>query len=148
MDADVVALTNKFFTAMYGSEAQNMENYFGEWRTLSTYQLEELKFPTYVSSGKINDAQFFPKSVLGGWLDDLYAIQDRLIAAGEMQAAYHVRVEMLFPLYMTVQYWGDKLVESDLLRYKSDYYNYINEIGVTNHHEHATIDVLWNQWGM
>lgn len=148
VDADLVALTNKFFTAMYGSEAHNMENYFGQWRTLSTHQLEELRFPTYVSSEKVNNSQFFPKSLLAGWLDNLYAIQDRLLAAGETQAAYHVRIEMLFPLYMTVQHWGDKLVENELRKYKNDYYNYVNEIGITNHHEHATIDVLWNQWGM
>lgn len=148
VDVDVVALTNKFFTAMYGSEAKNMQKYFGKWRTLSIHQLEELNFPTYVSSGKVNDAQFFPKSLLVGWLDDLYAIQERLIASGETQAAYHVRIEMLFPLYMVVQYYGDTLVESDLTKYKTDYYNYVNEIGVTNHEEHATVDSLWKQWGM
>ena len=125
-----------------------MQKYFSEWRTFSTYQLEELKYPTYVSSLKINDPQFFPKSVLVGWLDDLYAIQERLMNSGELKAAYNVRIEMLFPLYMTVQYWKDTLVESELLKYKTDYYNYANEIGITNHEEHAEINQLWKSWGM
>ena len=148
VDVDISALTDKFFAAMYGSEAKNVQKYFGEWRTFSTYQLEELKYPTYVSSLKVNDPQFFPKSVLVGWLNDLYAIQERLIQSGEQQASYNVRIEMLFPLYMTVQYWKDTIVESDLLKYKTDYYNYANEIGITNHEEHATIDQLWKNWGM
>ena len=148
VDVDISALSEKFFAAMYGSEAKNMQKYFSEWRTFSTYQLEELKYPTYVSSLKINDPQFFPKSVLVGWLDDLYAIQERLMNSGELKAAYNVRIEMLFPLYMTVQYWKDTLVESELLKYKTDYYNYANEIGITNHEEHAEINQLWKSWGM
>ena len=64
VEVDISALTDKFFAAMYGSEAENMQKYFGEWRTFSTYQLEELKYPTYVSSYKVNEPAFFPKSLL------------------------------------------------------------------------------------
>jgi len=148
VNVDVAELTDKFFAAMYGSEAKTVQQYFGEWRTLSTYQLEELSFPTYVSSGAVNDAKFFPKNMLVGWIEDLSAAQERLLALGETQAAFHVRVEMLFPLYMTIQYYGDTLNETTLNRYKTDYYNYVNEIGITNHKEHSTVSELWKSWGM
>ena len=118
--------------AMYGIEAKNMRNFFEEWRVLSKMQFDmgASGRPTKNYSAKAGNQQYWPKSLLVKWIDDLYGMIERLENAGDFESAHRVKIEAIFPLYITLIQWQEELQESVRLQYALDLKAFTNEVGI------------------
>ena len=139
VNADVSALTEKFFNAMYGSESAAMRSVFDEMRLNARYQLEELGYKWDINDGSNLQSAYWRKNLLLKWLDELYAINDRLTANGETEEAKAVRLETLTPLHIVTELFGDSLTAEKQKKYRTDLYNYSLESGMNRLHENSDI---------
>ena len=153
VDADMNELIDKFFAAMYGIEATNMRNFFNEWRALSIIQFENgmSARPMDKLVGEPGQGHLWPKNLFADWINDLYAMIDRLEKTGDSQSAYHVRIEACFPLFTMVMQWKSELQEDEWLKYALDLKAFVTEAGIATTDEVGagqTAKQLWELLGI
>lgn len=153
VDADMNELIDKFFAAMYGIEATTMRNFFNEWRALSIIQFENgmSARPMDKLVGEPGQGHLWPKNLFADWINDLYAMIDRLEKTGDSQSAYHVRIEACFPLFTMVMQWKSELQEDEWLKYALDLKAFVTEAGIATTDEVGagqTAKQLWELLGI
>ncbi len=152
VEEDMDALIEKFHKAMYGIEATNMLNFFEEWRVLSQWQFSQGASgrPTQNRSAKLENVHLWPKNLLVDWVEDLYGMIDRLERTGDTDAAHRVKIEAIFPLYMTLTMFKEDLQESVMRQYALDLKAFTNEAGISVVREipETHTDELWKELGV
>lgn len=153
VDADMNKLIDKFFAAMYGIEANNMRKFFNEWRAFSIIQFENglSARPMDRLVGDPGQKALWPKSLITEWVNDLYAMIERLEKTGDTEAAYHVRIEAIFPLFTMAVQWKDELREDLWLKYALDLKAFVTEAGIATVDEVGageTAKQLWERLGI
>lgn len=110
VNADVDALTDKFFAAMYGEQATAVKGVYNSIKTHMNNLTAENFWPQVNSTDRNNDGHFkkknWPKTTLTGWLSSLQTAENELETAGNTEAAKRVRLEEMniLSLIMETQY--------------------------------------------
>lgn len=112
-DMDIEALEKKFFNAMYGSQSETMYQIYKEIREFSKKQVDELHFPTQLSSRQICYIDYWSQERLYSWLKRMEAVEEALIQTKELEAAKHVQIEQIFPLGMLVRVFRDNFSKQE-----------------------------------
>lgn len=147
--ADVNALTDKFFKAMYGSGAEEMKTVYNEMRVLFARQNAAVwQDSGYCHAIGLCTEAAYPRNLMLGWLKRLEAIEADLTARGEAKAAQNVRLETVSPLYITVKLYAHTLSAEENAAYKNKLVKYFNEFTFTNLSQGALVKDYVNGLGV
>ena len=154
-DADVNALTEKFFKHYFGDAADAMFAQFTDWRVWSLHI--EFDFGNYgfnsVYSDPVNE-DYFPQQLLRKWMnyyEQAYAAIEPLkeTDAAEYAKLYdRIVLESLSTEYLYIEIYENDMPESELIARKREFKATAERLGMTRHHESNTIDMLWSEWGV
>jgi hypothetical protein len=155
VNADVDALTDKFFEGCYGAAEGEMKKLYNEYRVLAQRQCDELGYSgarsIYFNGVR---AELWPKSTLINWLNRLDAAAAALPKATDT-AEYDRRVtaietEKISYLYLALSLYQNTLSGEALSAYKADFKRIVDKAGLMQYAEtaSATIQALYDAWGI
>ncbi|MBQ4268577.1 MAG: DUF4838 domain-containing protein [Clostridia bacterium] len=148
IDADVAALTDKFFKVFYGSESEEMKTLYFETRALMSRNVNDLGLSTDVQNRNLGEnSAWWPKAVLKDWYDRMKAAEKRLIAAGEMVAADNVKRETISPLFLMVHNHLLTYSPAQLAAYKAEVIGLFDYFGYTAVSEQVGLESMLVPWG-
>ena len=157
VNADVPALTEKFFNAMYGQESAEMKKIYNELLLLLKHQREELGLEYDPTRSNPKQVQYWPKNLLKDWMERMTAIEERLEQRGDSRSAKNVRIELASPVYLLVELYGHEIHSDVVLQYKQKFVDIVREVGMTHDHEGDTavggtdtgsINEKISEWGL
>lgn len=150
VDADVDALTEDFFDAMYGTESETMKTLFEEYSVYNTWLVEEGGYSPYVNFTGCKSTAFWKRPVLVSWADRMFAAVERLEAAGDEASVMHVRSELLMPLYLLVELYSTAIDAQTLQYYKEQFALCVSETGISKYAENDNYPItdLLASWGL
>lgn len=97
VNADVEALTDKFFDAMYGAQADTVQGVYESIKTHMDGLSADNFWPQVNSDDRNNDGHFdssnWPETTLKNWYSTLEAAENALTAAGDTEGAKRIRLE-------------------------------------------------------
>lgn len=149
IDEDITTLVDKFFDAMYGSQAEEMKKIYVEVKTLIARNTQELGMTTGSTQGRdfTSNAKWWPKTLLSSWYDRMTSAENELMKSGEVLAAKHVRVERISPLYMLIETSRLTYSEKECQNYKTTLRGIFNEFGYVNISQTLSVDAAFASWG-
>ena len=149
IDEDISVLVDKYFKAMYGSQADTVKQVFVEMKTLVARNNQELGMTNLTTRGYdfTSNPAWWPKALLADWNDKLKAADAALRQSGEEQAAQHVRIERISPLYMLLEMHRLTYSESVYQSYKAELKSLFDEFGYTELSQELKIDEAFAKWG-
>jgi len=102
VDDDVVALTDKYFKAMYGTESETLKKLYSETKALVTRNTQELGMTIWHQGRGLGKTEYWPKTVMLDRYERMIAAEDKLRESGQLIAADNVKREAMAPLYMLI----------------------------------------------
>ncbi len=157
VNADVNALTDKFFDAYFGKASATMRKLFDEWRVWARYQTEELGYNGYRSVYyNALDAKLWPQRMLSGWLDlteqakaDIAEYKD---TEPELYGAItdHIAMESLSFRYLLISLYSSQYSSDALVAMQKQFASDVERIGMNlvNSVKQDTIADLIKSWGI
>lgn len=137
VNADVPALTEKFFNGYFGPAAPVMRSLFENWLAWSRHQAEDLGYSGHYSIYKNPlDPALWPKEKLEEWLSLIGEAHDILQrekdALGERYKAFddHVTLESIDYRYLMVELYGETFSSRQLFELKKNTLEDIRRFGM------------------
>lgn len=140
VNADVNALTDKFFAACYKSAASQVKSVYdsvlSRWATLrSSGYYGANKLAIYNIFGEINQTKYWPKTTIKSWIagleDALSTLDESGLAATDRNAYNTARQmicsEIVSPLYMLLDLYGNDYSSAERTALKLMYKAYADE---------------------
>jgi len=148
VNADVVALTNKFFEDFYGEAADIMKDLFASTR-LWIHHLRTDGNPTYgglnsVIQFQIKTASHWPKNVLLNWLD---LANEAIAKVGEGTVyADHIALERISTLYLLIELHSTSFSDQILRDFKRTFKQDCIRLGSTHIWEGGLSISYYSSW--
>ncbi len=126
VDADLEALTNKFFDNYFGEASVTMRKFYDNYRNFSAYQQNVLlpknfKYDLYCA---YNNSEYWPKHILDGWMNYIdQALKDIEHLKNSQPERYdmlykHIALERISVEYMLVTWYANSYSDADILNIK------------------------------
>ena len=156
VDADVEALTDKFFAAYFGPAEDEMREYFEEVRMLTEYNREYNELGGLSSIWlEMTDEKYWPKDVLLKWIDYCNKAEEKIAVLKEsnpeLYDSYHEHIigEKVSALYLYIEIYSYNTNPSVIDAYKAEAVEIFERLNMGEAGEIKTIseDVL-GKWGI
>jgi len=154
-EADVAALTDKFFKNYFGLAAEEMRGMFDSMRLLTNYNKDNNGLGGIRSLYQfIIDEKFWPKSILKSWLDACDAALEKISPLKEVDAAEwrkfadRIEGEKVSPLYLFVECYSYNTPSEIIGEYKTQFKTIADRLKITKYAEGSDISTLYSKWGI
>lgn len=155
VDADVSQLINDFFEGYFGPAAEEMRNCFDELRTLTSYCKDNLEFGgTRSLYMELVKEEFWPKSILEGWLKACDRAEEKIAALKETSPEdyemyhNHINGEKLSFVYLFVECYSYNTSEDIINAYKNEFKQIADAQHLSKLAEAKDISELYAKWGL
>lgn len=156
VNADVVALTDDFFSNYFGVASSYMRKYFDEYRAMTKhiYENEDKTIGKLSINGHVPSGKDFWYSKLTAWLgyiDNALAEADKLAGVNDeerVRVRNAVTLESLFVRYALITYYSGNFQSNEVLTMKQTWKADAAKLGVTMCGEHKSLETLYTEWGV
>ena len=157
VNADVNALTDRFFDAYFKEASATMRRLFDEWRIWAQYQTDELGYKGYRSVyHNALDQTLWPKRMLTGWTALAEKAETEIAGYKQTDPALynalydHIRTESIAFRYLLITLYGDQYSDETLRQMRKEFVTDVNRIGMNlvNSTSQNTLAKLFADWGM
>lgn len=154
-DADVAALTDRFFENYFGPAADEMRAMFDSMRFLTNYNKDNNGLGGTRSLYQlIIDEKFWPKDILKSWIgycdSALEKISPLKDADPERWQSLTDRIEgeKVSPLYLFVECYSYNTPSEVIQDYKSQFKTIADRLKISKYAEGYDISTLYSKWGI
>ena len=153
VNADVAALTDKFFDGYFGPASQTMRNLFNEWRIWAKHQTDDLGYKgsrsVYIN---IVQEKFWPQRLLEGWLkliekayEDLEPLKDT-DPSRYAELREHICIESISYRYLLLELYNGRYTLEKISQMKKDLVSDVQRIGMTQMKNGQTLETVFGKW--
>lgn len=154
-DADVSALTDKFFEGYFGPAAAAMREYYDQLRVLTNYNIDNNELGGRRSLyAELVLEQYWPKDILQQWLACCDRAEEEIADLKEKNPSLynmyheHINGEKLSVLYLYIQCYSYNTSEDVIDAYKTEFKRIADTLNVSKVSEGQNISSLYESWGI
>ena len=155
VNADVGALTDRFFKAYFGPAAGEMQDVFNEYRALAQKQIELGYAGSRSEFHNALQAKYWPRNLLLDWTENF----DRAMAAIEPLKEtdstlydayyYNIALERVSPYYLIVMLYESTFSTQTVSAFKQQVKADCEHTGISLYAErNGELSRLWSSWGI
>ncbi len=146
-DRDVEELTDKFFKAAYGSQADAVKEIYMEIRAHTTYVYEADLMEPYANSSNPDGLVCWPRELMTRWLDKME--ESIAIMKNNGENSHFLETETVFPLYFIITGYEEYFTDEQMQEYKQLCADRMRASGITHFREGSgAVGTLFQAWGI
>ncbi len=155
VNTDYNDIVDDFFTNYFGDAKNVMLKYFHELQEQCEYI--ETTYSSDINGtiyNNIAQSRFWPKKLLDRWVDYIEEGKEAILKCKDTnrtlyEALYeNLTLESIFPRYALINHYSGKYSSETIKNLRKSFKEDCNKVNVTYLNENATMDSVFNSWGL